>query len=241
MRAIIVCVGYDDLLSLSLPRNAHHFEEIIVVTTPMDLSTYAVVANVENAMSFRTTAFHQDGAEFNKGRSLERALSMLGRDGWICHLDADVILPRKIDWPKLKVGQLYLGRRRICEDIELGAKLPEDQWEDYPVCQEQIDWPGFFQLFHADDPVLAQRPWYPTDWRHAGGADTEFNNKWSQEKRELVGFEVLHLGTPRLNWWGRQTPRLDGADVPGALESTRRMVKMDADRARHGYKLEKLP
>lgn len=237
MRAIIVSVGYDDILALTLPRNAHHFEQLLVVTAPDEFDTMEVTRLVENASWLETPVFYPD---FNKGAAIEEGFDLLGRDGWICHLDADVILPRKIEWPKLKLGHLYLGRRRICSDIELGAKLPEDEWEQYPVCQEQIGWPGFFQLFHADDPVLEKRPWYPTDWRHAGGADTEFNNKWPDEKRELVGFSVLHLGSPRLNWWGRQTPRLDGTVPAGGLESCRRMVKMDADRAQHGYKLEKL-
>lgn len=241
MKAIIVSVDYADILELTLPRNAHHFEHVVVITTlPTDQATRAVVAPIENATCFGTDAFYRDGADFNKGRALELVLSALSWPSWICHLDADVILPRVIDWPKLKVGHLYLGRRRICPDIELGAKLSENQWEDYPICQEQIDWPGFFQLFHAEDPVLAQRPWYPTNWRHAGGADTEFNNKWFQEQRELVGFAVLHLGEPRLNWWGRQTPRLDGSKPAGAERSARRMLEMDTDRARHGYKLEKL-
>lgn len=240
MKAIIVCVQFDDLLALTLPRNAHHFECIVVVTSPHDRRTMEVVHQFDNAYWLGTDDFYRDGAEFNKGAGIERAFDRLGRTGWICHLDADVILPRKIDWPKLKVGHLYLGRRHICPDAELGAGLPEERWKEYPVCEEQIDWPGFFQLFHADDPVLETRPWYPTDWRHAGGSDTEFNGKWAEENRELVGFSVLHLGQPRQNWWGRVTTRVDGVSVSTAAERARRMVQMDEDRVQHGYEREKL-
>jgi hypothetical protein len=39
MKAIMVCVDYGDLLSLTLPYNKHHFEQMLVVTAPRDRET----------------------------------------------------------------------------------------------------------------------------------------------------------------------------------------------------------
>ncbi len=43
VKGIVVCVEYDDLLTITLPRNARHLTEIVVVTSPTDLRTQQVV------------------------------------------------------------------------------------------------------------------------------------------------------------------------------------------------------
>ena len=39
MNAILVCVDYSDLLAITLPHNRHHFNKVMVVTTPEDKDT----------------------------------------------------------------------------------------------------------------------------------------------------------------------------------------------------------
>ena len=41
------------------------------------------------------------------------------------------------------------------------------------------------------------------DWVHAGGADTEFQHRWPENKKVWLPFLVTHLGTPFQNWYGR--------------------------------------
>ena len=77
--AVMVSVDYADLLSITLPRNRHHFERVMVVTTPnvSDLATREV-ARANNAELFCTNSFYDDGAHFNKWKALEQALDK----GW---------------------------------------------------------------------------------------------------------------------------------------------------------------
>ncbi len=239
LRAFTVSVGFDDLLGVSLPRNAPHFKEIVIVTTPADYATQLVVTALEKATCFRTDAFYDDGATFNKGRSLELALSVLSGKDWICHLDADIVLPAEMDLSGIEPGHLYVARRRLCLDPR--EYTGQTDWSHWPLIPEKDPFDcGAFQLFHADDPVLATRPWYPTHWKHAGGSDTEFNAKWPADKRHYLPLEVLHLGEPYRDWHGRQTPRLDGTVPEGAAHAREAMEGMYAARGKYGYKGEKL-
>ena len=224
MKAITVCVEYDDVLAITLPRNARHFERVLVITTPDDHRTQAVVRRVPNACWFCTDAFYRNGAAFNKGAAIEEGFDAIGRSGWIAHLDADVILPERLPVQFLAVGFLYLCRRRMFPPIG----EPPDDWSEYPIQNENPADPGYFQLFHADDPALRARPWYPTEYRHAGCSDSFFNRRWREDRRVLLPFEVLHLGEPFKNWQGRVSRRADGSVPPQAgrrAEAMRRMWK----------------
>jgi len=57
VNGITVSVGYDDLLAITLPRNARHFERVVVVSSPDDKATAKVVASVANAELFVTDVF----------------------------------------------------------------------------------------------------------------------------------------------------------------------------------------
>lgn len=96
MRAVIVSVDYADILHITLPYNASHFEEIVVATTPGDADTQAVVASIPNARCFLSEDFYANNASFNKFLVVEQALDWFGRTGWITLLDADVLWPRSI-------------------------------------------------------------------------------------------------------------------------------------------------
>jgi hypothetical protein len=187
----------------------------------------------------RTDAFTRHGASFNKGLALEEGFDVLGRNGWICHLDADIVLPLELDLSGIGPGHLYVARRRLCLDPR--DYTGQTDWSHWPLIPEKAPFDcGAFQLFHGDDPVLATRPWYPVDWVHAGGSDTEFNAKWPADKRHYLPFEVLHLGEPYRNWHGRQTPRLDGTVPEGAAQAREAMAAMYAARGKQGYEGEKL-
>src|SRR5580692_269178 len=94
MKAILVSVDYADILAVTLPYNRHHFDEVYVVTTPG--SEDGRVAKQLGAEVWGTTAFYDDGAVFNKWKALEEALDVMGRDGWLCVMDADVLWPKTV-------------------------------------------------------------------------------------------------------------------------------------------------
>lgn len=203
LNGITVCVDYADRLAITLPWNAQHFGRVVVVTTAADQATHAVVDAVSNASCFLTDAFYRHGANFNKGLAVEEGFDALGREGWIVVWDADTLMPARMDLGPIKSGHLYAPARRMCPDVR---PVPESEWSQFPIHPDFDwgEWGGYFQLFHADDPVLADRPWYGIAWRHAGGCDSEFAFKWPAGRlRRIRTFEVCHLGEPGVNWCGR--------------------------------------
>lgn len=238
MKALTVCVEFDDLLALTLPRALRYFAKVLVITSPADLATQGLVRATLGAQLLVTDAFYRNGAQFNKGLALEEGFDNLGRDGWLCVFDADTVLPDDLVLPEISAGYLYCPRRRICQqpaDWEPGA-----DWASYPIFQDP-EHAGFCQFFHASDPVLQSRPWYGTNWKTAAGCDSTFQARWARDRRIWLPFEVLHLGEPAKNWCGRCTPRLDGSLPERAAERQEALRQMWADRKRHGFARERLP
>lgn len=265
MKGIVVSVGFDDLLGVTLPENAKHFDEVCVVTSPDDVRTQAVVAHVENAVAYTTDAFYREGATFNKGRAIEEVIESLGRwdIGWLCLFDADILMPAPLrvkgSLMNLKGAEVFawdMMLPELAEELEprflYGPHRRNltaiEQWKDYvdpktwgtlPRAPD-LEHGGYFHLFHTKDPVLANAPWYGVVWKHAAGYDSNFIAKWPREKHLRLPFEVLHLGEDGKNWWGRVSRRLDGTLPEGAKEAEERTAQMWTDRKRYGHRREKL-
>jgi len=218
LRAILVSVDYGDLLEVTLPLNRHHFLEVVVVTAQEDKQTLRV-AKKHRCRTFTTKAFWSRGADFNKWKALEEGLDFMGRDGWICIMDADVVWPARAEW-QLEFGCLHSPLRHLLDDVKL--PLPQD-WDDLPIDLNLGEWAGYTQVFHACDPVLGPPPWHEINWRHAGGADSLFQAKWTFEKKRRPPWCVLHLGQTCVNWCGRATPCLNGSLHPEAATRLARL------------------
>lgn len=238
MNAITLCVAYDDLLAITLPAALQHFGRVVVVTVESDWQTIALASGKRRQLCF-SKRLYAYGASFNKGAALEEGFDAMGRNDWICQFDADCLLPPWTDFSGIEPGNLYVARRRTCDDPRQYRQ--DREWSEYPLVEEKSPFDcGCVQVFHADDPVLATQPWYPTHWKHAGECDREFNAKWPEGKRHYLPFEVLHLGEPYKNWHGRQTRRLDGMLPDGAAEARLRTEAMYRARGKHGYRMERL-
>lgn len=200
MRAIMTCVGksWSDILAVTLPYNRHHFESILVVTSVEDAVTKDVVKSIGNASIFATDLFRTREGKFDKWPALEAGLDFMGREGWLCVMDCDVLWP-KSSFQFFNKGNIYSPFRKMFKEFGEPSNilLHEDHWKNYPLHLLHYRWPshmsGYTQIFHADDPVLKDRPWFPSTG-HAGGSDTEFMLRWSKEKRIRILQEVLHLG-----------------------------------------------
>lgn len=249
IRAILVCVDYADLLAHTLPYNRHHFKQMTVVTSTKDEETKKV-ARENGCTLFETDAFYDDGAKFNKWKALEQGLDAMGRSGWICIMDADVLWPKMVDAPHwLLQGYLYTPLRRMLTQpnqlrtlAEMGPP-PESLWHIFPQHPQQREWAGYTQLFHSSDPCLPPAPWHQIDWRHAGGADSFFQQCWPMGLKKRPPFEVLHIGESGQNWCGRATERLDGTK-PEEAEERQTALRGFIRGRRHGapdpFKHEKL-
>lgn len=239
MRAILVCVDFGDLLAVSLPCNRHHFDEVMVVTTPTDKETISV-ANKYNAKLHLTESFYDDGAEFNKWKGLEEGLDKFGRHGLLAILDADIVWPkRRLNESNFRKGHLYTPKRRLLYNLAwIDLVFDESQWYRVAVANE-LEWPGYTQIFHADDPHLPIAPWHELNWRHAGGADSGFQSLWPMQHKVRPDWTVLHLGITGLNWCGRSTPRLDGT-LPEAAEQRRASLHRYYTLRRYARSVEEL-
>lgn len=209
MRSLTVCVDYDDLLSLTLSRNLRHFEETLVVTSPTDDRTIRLAESMPKVRVYCTDAFYRRNAYFAKGAAIEEAFDVLGREGWIVIWDADIVMPEVMDLSMIVPGNLYTPNRLFCEDPKQWKGQMD--WTEYKTWSiDEWGFWGYFQLFHASDPVLRDYPWYTTDWAHASASDAEFQNKWPMSNKIRPPFHVLHLGQHSTNNFGRVTPRVDG-------------------------------
>lgn len=227
LRAIMVCVDYSDLLDVTLRLNAHHFSEIMIVTSMSDYSTLDFVRRmsirIPRLRIFRTDAFYENGADFNKWLALEQALDEFGRHGWICNMDADVVWPSKLPHFQLEQGYLYGPLRRMMRNVALPLP-PEKDWQQFELHRNIAEIAGYSQIFHADDPALRQTPWFEINWKHAGGGDSMFQMRWPQNRKVRPPFEVLHIGENGKNWCGRSTQYLNGTFPADAAEKAKRVI-----------------
>jgi hypothetical protein len=237
MRAILVSVGYSDLLALTLPFNRKHFSSVLVVTSTADEGVVGPICKAAAADMLVTDAFYEgrvEGGEpiFRKWKALEEGLDLLrgGPHGWLCVMDADILWPRNLPSnleSTLRPGCLTTPLRRMMTDITglTTATIPdESRWGEYPIHRNVAEWAGYSQIFHTLDPVLPRPPWYDTRWRHAGGADSFFQSRWPAPRKIRPNWEVLHLGCAGTNWFGRASRYTDGTLPDQATTRTDHLV-----------------
>jgi len=166
-------------------------------------------------------------------------------------MDADVCWPNHIDWcfhhpdgsvspstlepsmAHMHPGYLYTPLRRMMYDVP--DHLPQEPyWKQFPLHKQQVEWAGYTQIFHGSDKHLSTAPWHQTNWKHAGGGDSFFQQKWSTAEKLRPPFEVLHLGHDGRNWCGRVTMTLTGETNPHA--GIREEALRDMLAARHRTK-----
>jgi hypothetical protein len=246
----MVAVDYEDLIEVTLPYNRHHFDEMHIVTNVGGTRKIAEAVQSDRVVVHETDLFYADGATFNKWRALEWGLDQMGRHGWMCLMDADVLWPKEAEviadgdtilfrtnvdrgvrvTQLVKKGCIISPLRRMvpwpCVDPKiqsLGFIPPEFDWQRYTIHRNINEWAGYSQVFHADDPHLGTPPWHEVDWKHAGGADSLFQRKWPKECKVRPSWEVLHLGEAGANWYGRATPMADGS-IPKRAEELKAQV-----------------
>lgn len=207
IHALTVSVNYADLLAASIERWKVGLESLTIVTNFNDEATVEL-AGKYGLQLFRTDAFTRRGASFNKGLAQQEAWHLVPKDEWLLLIDADVIPPadwkQQIEAAQLKPGFLY-GCWRY---DERGRRLPDDT-HGY----------GYFQLFHASDPLAQYDPFFDTFWSHAGVGDSSIMLRWRNQGRlaPALPLRLTHPGGPSHNWFGR-----DRKDLFRQMEEERR-------------------
>jgi hypothetical protein len=239
MISFTVAVDYHDVISVTLPRNRRHFSRMIVVTAHHDTATREFCAQFDNVTTFVTDLFYRDGAIFNKWRALQAAIDAFTPAGPTCFLDADILLPPEFGQFQPASGNLYTPVRHMLADpAQFSDSL---DWYGLPANGRE-EFAGYCQIFSADDPVLAARPWFESCYTHAGVADSLFHERWPRRRKVRPPFECLHIGPDGVNWCGRVSPFIDGT-VPAGAEQRKALLDsmLKARTGRRDFSAEKLP
>ena len=228
LEVIIPCVGFDDMLAVTLSQNVHHLDHLIVVTTHEDAQTCRV-AEEYGATVIRTDLFGHQGKALAKGAALNAALAFCQFSGWRLVLDADIILPesfRRILFNHTHLDpQCLYGADRV--DVIGRAALNSIKYPQWGHREEVLtNLPirarvntrlagylplGYFQLWHAESHKS-----YPSTAGATGLDDAVFAMQWPVSHRRLLPSVIVYhicAAQPQLgeNWDGvRRHPRWEG-------------------------------
>lgn len=234
LEAVTACVGFGDLLDVTLALNHPHLDTLIVVTSHDDKETQAV-ARKHGAICVQTDLFKKNGRGFNKGAALNAGFSRFQYHGWRLHLDSDIILPdnfRRLvfNHSHLDADCIY-GADRVdvigpdeLKALQGGlAEEPQHSWSTFTrpahpraVGARYVDTAegyvpiGYFQLWNAK----AQKP-YPHSLGDAAHDDVAFAAQWARQHRRLLPTVFCYhlLSRPGVlgeNWDGvRRQPRFE--------------------------------
>jgi hypothetical protein len=199
---------------------------VVVVTTWDDTLTKILVRDVDqslkNVVCLKTDIFTAKSATFAKGAAINWALTMSQPEGWILHVDGDILLPAPIDTSDLDKGALY-GCRRYSVDRPLLSKIGRNRvsYKELRPCSQDDPFldtnsrhrsmrrrrrllpPGFFQLWHSSKFCD-----YPSQ-----SPDASLDDMLHAERFErceiLPNYGVYHLESRdhdlKANWQGRTT------------------------------------
>lgn len=232
LEAVVTCVGFDDLLDVTLGLNHPHLDTAIVVTTHEDHRTQKV-ARKHGATCVQTDLFRKKGRGLNKGAAINAGFDHFQYHGWRLHLDADIALPdnfRRMIFNNTHLDQnaihgadridvvgrdeLRAVRRGLRSDPQHSHRAFVSPRHTRPISPRYVDTLrgyvpiGFFQLWHA----RTQKP-YPYSLGTAAHDDVMFAASWPEShRRHLPTVMCYHLCArePKLgeNWNGeRKQPR----------------------------------
>lgn len=218
---IITCCDYVDFLVRTLPATVEVFRNVLIVTSPSDRATKNVAA-FHSCRMIESTIWKQDNATFNKSAALNEALEVVRTDtesSWVLFLDADILIhstpPHGINFdPNI----LYASPRRLClcpkafERFQAGelplAEFPIEKptiingkvWGSRPT-KNPAGLYGYFQLWNLKSNFGMKT--MPSSV-NASKFDVEFALSYPESQRMFIpNFDVIHLGSPEVNWDGR--------------------------------------
>jgi hypothetical protein len=92
LEIVTVCVGFDDILKITLAHNHRHTDNFIVVTNHHDKATQRLCQEF-SVRCVQTDLFHKNNRPFNKGAGINPGFGHFQFHGWRLHIDADILLP----------------------------------------------------------------------------------------------------------------------------------------------------
>jgi GR25 family glycosyltransferase involved in LPS biosynthesis/mannosyltransferase OCH1-like enzyme len=202
---IIISVNYNDYLIVSLSNNVKIFDNITVVTSPDDLMCQKICEKF-GVNCLVTNVMYENGANFNKGKAINKGIESIVDPNFILLLDADIVITDKIDIDELIDDNFYISDRWICRDYNFYKRFIDGEIEisDIGKCENNKGL-GFFQLFNINNNSIDKSKVFPEISDDAAWSDLMFRDKFT--KRKTIKNDVIHLGDPYMNWNGRRTNR----------------------------------
>ena len=136
IEAVTVCVDYADYLEETLPFLLPHVDDLVVITTPEDGRTRKACAR-HGVRCLPTRCFYREGDAFNKARGINYGLANLKLDGWVLHIDADIVLPQRT---RYLLDTMDLDPRKLygCDRVNCVGRAA---WDDFKADPEvQFEW-----------------------------------------------------------------------------------------------------
>lgn len=223
LEAVTACVGFDDLLDLSLARNHPHLDSMIVVTSHEDRLT-RLCCEKHGAVCVPSDLFSKNGRRFNKGAAINAGFDYFQYHGWRLHLDSDIVLPE--NFRRIMFNHTHLDESHIygCDRMDVVGRdsihklatrhhahgSPFVGTAHGTLAGRYMD-PlrgyvpiGFFQLWHA----RCQKP-YPHSLGSAAHDDVMFASLWPRHCRSHLPTVIAHhlCPTPPAlgeNWEGHR-------------------------------------
>ena len=228
IEAVIVCVDYADFLAWTLPFNRNQFDRIVVVTTPRDKQTQKLCEHF-HVECVQTNVFYQGGHKFDKAAGINEGLKVLSRRGFVCQLDADIVLPPRakemIERSQPNPDFIYGIDRINCPSFEEFIKFtgdPELQYKGQAflsantydmgsrLIREQGFVPiGFFQLWNPKGSGVET---YSTLHDETNShADVSHGETWPRNRRgfipEIIALHIMSEDTGIGNNWNGRTSK----------------------------------
>lgn len=200
--AVIVCVNRSAFLNLTLPLNKNKFDNIVVITDYLDIETEKTCLK-HGIQCIKTGRFYENNAKFDKGSAINEGLKQLKYNQFVCHLDADIILPEEfnqLNLNNLDINIFYGARRYFIKNIkELDDLFSKKRELNSFSGLELGGWGcGFFQLWNMKSnkingiPINDLYPSYPT----ASESDILMLKRFHPNVISVgkLNIDVLHLG-----------------------------------------------
>ena len=220
---IIISVNYNDYLIVSLSNNVKIFNNITVVTSTDDLMCQKICEKF-GVNCLVTDVMYENGANFNKGKAINKGIESIVDPNFILLLDADIVITDKIDIDELIDDNFYTSDRWICRDYNFYKRFIDGEIEisDIGKCENNKGL-GFFQLFNINNNSIDKSKVFPEISDDAAWSDLMFRDKFT--KRQTIKNDVIHLGDPYMNWNGRRTNRfLTDDDFISILNNIKKKV-----------------
>lgn len=212
IEAIITCVGPQalEMLKFTLPKNRKHFDRVIVITKFDDVDTQEFAKQFADVVT--TDKFVNLYTDFNKGAAIREGIKKLSKNEWVCHLDADILLPdnfRQVLERECNDIECFYGARRVIvprlnnDLLDLWFNLKKE--EDFVIYSAVGH--GYLQIWHQQSEIVRSGHEYP-DGRGVAESDWMWRNLWGDctnedkvytGKLRKLSVNVLHLGEPGID------------------------------------------